>query len=159
MNNLNRQKFMTIFNDMLNGRAGSSLNQVLQMNAGNATKGDEVDSINNDKEQSMNMRLDQRNVLFLKKVAEAKQKILEGSYGECEECGEDISQKRLLARPTACFCIHCQEEKERDDFSNIHKRRDLGTKTIGDDNVGEHIKTRETFVSVKDISFESVVDL
>jgi DnaK suppressor protein len=159
MNNLNRQKFMTIFNDMLSGRAGSSLNQVLQMNAGDAAKGDEVDTINNDKEQSINMRLDQRNVLFLKKVEEAKQKILEGSYGECDECGEDISQKRLLARPTACFCINCQEEKERDDFSNINKRRDLGTKTIGDDNVGEHIKTRETFVSVKDISFESVMDL
>lgn len=145
---------MTLFNDILSDKVGGSLNGVIQTGD---TKGDEIDLLNAQKEQALNMRLDQRNVLFLKKVAEAKQKILEGTYGDCEDCGDQIAVKRLQARPTAALCINCQEEKEKADFGNIHKRRDLNNKNIGEDNVGSHINEVESFSSVKDISFESVV--
>ncbi len=156
MNNQNRQKFMTIFNDMLSDRQGSKeLQRVLQTNA----KGDEIDKTNAQKEQALNVRLDQRNILFLKKVEQAKQKILDGSYGECEDCGDDISQKRLLARPTASLCINCQEEKERDEFNTFKKRRDLSSNTFNDENNDDHIVKKQKFNKVADIAFESVVDL
>lgn len=156
MNNQNRQKFMTIFNDMLSDRQGSKeLQRVLQTNA----SGDEVDKVTNLKEQSLNMRLDQRNILFLKKVEQAKQKILEGSYGECEDCGDNISQKRLLARPTAALCIDCQETKEKDEFNNFKKRRDLTNKQFTEESCDDHIIRRTKFNSVNEIAFESVVDL
>ena len=106
------------------------------------------------------MRLDQRNILFLKKVEEAKQKILEGTYGECEDCGENISQKRLLARPTASLCINCQEEKEREEFQSFKNRRDLKTKQVTEDTDSDgYIMQNKKITSLKDISFESVVDL
>ncbi len=35
-------------------------------------------------------------------------------YGFCEECGEEIGLARLLARPTATLCIHCQAAREGD---------------------------------------------
>ena len=105
------------------------------------------------------MRLDQRNILFLKKVEEAKQKILDGTYGECEDCGTNISQKRLLARPTASLCIECQEEKEMNEFGNFNKRRDLNNKKFNEENIDDHIMKTDHFKSVNDITFESVVDL
>jgi DnaK suppressor protein len=53
---------------------------------------------------------------LLKEVALALQKITEGGFGDCERCGEPISDKRLEALPFARYCIECQravEEEER----------------------------------------------
>ena len=44
----------------------------------------------------------------------AYRRIQEGTFGICEECGEDINLKRLLAIPWTACCIHCQEELDRD---------------------------------------------
>lgn len=156
MNNLNQQKFMSIFNDLLADKNGNnSLGKML----GNDNSGDEIDKVVAHKEKALEMRLDQRNILFLKKVEEAKQKILEGTYGECEDCGDTISQKRLMARPTAGLCINCQEDKEKSEFGNFNKRRDLSNKKFKEENLDDHIVRKDKFSSVKDISFESVVDL
>ncbi len=46
-------------------------------------------------------------------IDEAIRKIGEGTYGICEECNEEISEKRLLVLPTATLCIDCQEHKEQ----------------------------------------------
>ncbi|GBD34138.1 RNA polymerase-binding transcription factor DksA [bacterium HR34] len=40
-------------------------------------------------------------------IKEALQKIEKGSYGKCEKCGQEISEKRLKANPTAKYCIKC----------------------------------------------------
>ena len=154
MNQMTRQKFMTLFNEMLTDRNGSNIKSILHAQNG----GDEMDQLSNTKEQTLHTRLDQRNILFLKKVEQAKQKIVEGTYGVCEDCECDISQKRLLARPTAVLCINCQEEKERDEMGTFSKRRDAA-KSITEDNVGEHISDRQKYNSINEIHFESVVDL
>jgi DnaK suppressor protein len=36
-----------------------------------------------------------------------------GEYGICEECGEDISERRLAALPDVVTCLECQERRER----------------------------------------------
>ena len=46
-------------------------------------------------------------------IDEAIRKIAEGTYGICEECGEEISEKRLLVLPTATLCVDCQENREQ----------------------------------------------
>jgi DnaK suppressor protein len=46
-------------------------------------------------------------------ISEVLRKIGEGSYGICEECGEEISEKRLKVIPTAALCINCQGTKEQ----------------------------------------------
>lgn len=43
----------------------------------------------------------------LSKIEIALKKIQNGNYGLCEECGKNISQKRLKALPYAIYCIHC----------------------------------------------------
>lgn len=74
---------------------------------------DEIDQAQTDIEQSMRMRLRNREMLYIKKVDEALKRIEEGTFGDCEECGEDIELRRLEARPTATLCVSCKEEQER----------------------------------------------
>lgn len=74
---------------------------------------DEVDQAQTDMEQSMRMRLRNREMLYIKKVDEALKRIEDGVFGECDECGEDIELRRLEARPTATLCVGCKEEQER----------------------------------------------
>jgi RNA polymerase-binding transcription factor len=53
---------------------------------------------------------------LLRDVVAALQKIDNGSFGDCERCGEAIADKRLEALPFARYCIDCQrlaEEEER----------------------------------------------
>jgi DnaK suppressor protein len=50
---------------------------------------------------------------FLQMVEHALSNIAEGSYGECENCGNDINERRLEAVPWARHCISCQEKLER----------------------------------------------
>jgi RNA polymerase-binding protein DksA len=91
----------------------------------NPESGDEVDVMTLEKDRALYQRLNGRNILFLKKVEKAQQKILDGTYGICEECDCKISTERLAARPTATLCITCQETKEKVEFNTYTKRRDL----------------------------------
>jgi len=74
---------------------------------------DEVDQATVDTDQAMRMRLCNRETLYIKKLDEALRRIEEGTFGECDECGEDIEMRRLEARPTATLCVSCKEEQER----------------------------------------------
>ena len=78
-----------------------------------SSEGDEVDIVSTEKANQMDFRLKSRNAIYLNKVRKSLQKIEEGSFGECEDCGSSISYNRLLARPTADLCIHCKEKSER----------------------------------------------
>jgi DnaK suppressor protein len=49
----------------------------------------------------------------LQKIDEALRKVDEGTYGICEDCGEEISDKRLKILPFAIYCTDCQENRER----------------------------------------------
>lgn len=90
---------------------------------------DEIDQATTDVEQSMRMRLCNRETLYLKKVEEALLRIEEGTFGLCESCEEDIGLKRLEARPTATLCVSCKEEQER---KEVHTAAGLAHKSIGE---------------------------
>jgi DnaK suppressor protein len=49
----------------------------------------------------------------LQKIDEALRKLEEGTYGICEDCGEEISEERLKIMPFAIYCIDCQEKREQ----------------------------------------------
>lgn len=48
----------------------------------------------------------------IKRIERALQKIEDGSYGICVDCGEEISEKRLKSNPNAARCLSCQEAFE-----------------------------------------------
>ena len=53
--------------------------------------------------------------LPISKINSALQRLKEGTYGFCEETGEPIGLKRLMARPVATLSIEAQERHERDE--------------------------------------------
>jgi DnaK suppressor protein len=66
--------------------------------------------------QSFKIRLREREEKLLKKIDLALSRVDEGTFGICEDCGESIEIKRLVARPVTTLCIDCksrQEEKEK----------------------------------------------
>jgi len=49
----------------------------------------------------------------LQRVDEALQRIANGTFGVCAECGQELNRKRLEAVPWASHCIACQEKIEK----------------------------------------------
>ena len=47
------------------------------------------------------------------KIRQALKRMDEGEYGVCVTCGEDISERRLMARPVATHCIDCKTQAEQ----------------------------------------------
>lgn len=84
---------------------------------------DDVDSASADYERSQMLRFRNRDAFYAKKLASAIEKMKHDEYGECEECGADITFKRLMARPTAELCISCKDEAEREESGNYIARQ------------------------------------
>ncbi|MFH1807233.1 MAG: RNA polymerase-binding protein DksA [Pseudomonadota bacterium] len=74
---------------------------------------DEFDLASSEYAQSLTFRLRDREKWLLGKIDKALKKIEAGDFGVCEECGEEISIKRLEARPVTTLCIRCKEEQEK----------------------------------------------
>lgn len=76
------------------------------------SSGDEVDIASMEISQASLQKIGKRETYLLKKIDLALKKMEDGTYGECEECGEQISVARLMARPVAQLCIDCKTEQE-----------------------------------------------
>ena len=74
--------------------------------------GDPVDIASLEINQAALTKIGKRETYLLKKIDIALDKIENGTYGECESCGEEISPARLMARPVAQLCIDCKTEQE-----------------------------------------------
>ena len=58
------------------------------------------------------LRIRDREAKLIKKIKAALERIENGTYGICESCGEDITLKRLKARPVTTQCIDCKSKEE-----------------------------------------------
>jgi DnaK suppressor protein len=77
--------------------------------------GDLVDQATDDYTKEFMNNLSSADLKTLKLIEEALEVIDTEEYGICQECGEEISEKRLKAIPWAQFCLNCQEKKENED--------------------------------------------
>lgn len=76
------------------------------------SKADEAEVANHDVEVSLSYQIQERDRELLMRIDRALSKLSQGSFGECESCGAEITSGRLMARPFAELCIECQEEQE-----------------------------------------------
>ncbi|HXC40713.1 MAG TPA: RNA polymerase-binding protein DksA [Burkholderiales bacterium] len=74
---------------------------------------DPADQATIEEENALELRARDRERKLLRKVEEAIRRVEDGSYGYCEETGEPIGVKRLLARPTATLTIDAQTRREQ----------------------------------------------
>lgn len=98
---------------------------------------DPLDEASANIQASHNLRFRNRDVFYLKKINKSLKKVSRGTYGLCDECDDNISYERLLARPTAELCICCKEEAELGEKSNIFGKR---SKSLGQSLVDISIK-------------------
>lgn len=92
----------------------------LRHNAGQTTENlrestvvpDPADRATIEEEHALELRTRDRERKLLKKVQAAIKRIDEGEYGYCEDTGEPIGVRRLLARPTATLSLEAQERRE-----------------------------------------------
>ena len=78
-------------------------------------KPDIADRASLESEKTLELRTRDRARKLISKINKALKKIDEGTYGYCEESGEPIGLKRLMARPVATLSIEAQEKHERDE--------------------------------------------
>ncbi|HEY5594692.1 MAG TPA: RNA polymerase-binding protein DksA [Nitrospiria bacterium] len=76
---------------------------------------DMTDQASVEADQNFTLRLREREQKLLKKIDEALERISNGTFGICESCGEEISLKRLEARPVTTLCIDCKTRQEADE--------------------------------------------
>ncbi len=84
------------------------------MNDNNASA-DIVDRASSYTEKNVEMRAINRKIKLISKIDDALKKIQDATYGFCEETGEPIGLKRLMARPVATLCITAQEKHEKEE--------------------------------------------
>ena len=81
----------------------------------NSVSADIVDQASSYTDKNVEMKAINRQIKLISKIDSALKKIKDGTYGFCEETGEPIGIKRLIARPVATLCIAAQEKHEKEE--------------------------------------------
>jgi DnaK suppressor protein len=85
---------------------------VLHMKDDAANFPDPNDRATQESEFGLELRTRDRERKLLRKIDSALKRIEDGSYGYCEETGDEIGLRRLEARPVATLCVEAQERRE-----------------------------------------------
>ena len=97
-------------NELLGGAAGKPLQWSMENNSGR--QGDMADQASGTNEVHISLKLKQTDAKILQAIEEALQRIEEGAYGVCRECGEPSAEARLNAIPWTRKCIACKEKEK-----------------------------------------------
>ena len=111
-----KKKDIKYFEDLLTKRLADLLSQ-----AGNTVSGmttprenfpDPTDRAALEADRNFMLRIRDREHKLIKKIKKALERIEKGTFGICETCCEDITLKRLKARPVTSQCIECKSKEE-----------------------------------------------
>lgn len=73
---------------------------------------DPTDRATLESQRAFELRIRDRERKLILKIKEALERIENGTFGICDGCGEEISFKRLKARPVTTYCIECKTKQE-----------------------------------------------
>ncbi len=80
---------------------------------------DPTDRANLETDRNFLLRIRDRERKLILKIKDALARIEDGSFGICEECGEEISEERLKARPVTTLCIACKTKAEEEEKKKL----------------------------------------
>lgn len=100
------------YSDGIKSIGNDAMQGHMSENTGDLTGFAEAGTDNNDRETKL--RLASGESHLLEEVADALERIEEGTYGECVDCQEDIPKKRLEVFPAAKRCVACKEKYEKE---------------------------------------------
>lgn len=78
--------------------------------------GDETDAIQGNIIASLNSQLSIRDASKIKQINVALSKIESKTFGLCEDCNEEIPEKRLMFNPCSLTCVSCAEDRENNEI-------------------------------------------
>ena len=107
-----RQKLTEWKNDIIKSNSQALYDSDL---VDNVFSPDIVDQASSYTEKNVEMRTVNRQIKLISKIDAALKRLKDGTYGFCEETGEPIGLKRLIARPIATLSITAQEKHEREE--------------------------------------------
>lgn len=112
MNKIKLEYFKKVLNNQLD-----ALNKEMQETVNQISHDDEVyadwtDVASVETDKTLQLKIRDRERMLMTKIYEALRRIDDGSFGECERCGEEIAEPRLKARPVTTLCIDCKSELE-----------------------------------------------
>lgn len=111
-----KKKDLDFFKKHLQQRMQELLSQaddtVSGMTTANDNFPDPTDRASLEADRNFMLRIRDRESKLIKKIKQALERIENGTYGICESCGEEISIKRLKARPVTTQCIECKAKEE-----------------------------------------------
>ena len=93
----------------------NNLGNLLNSSDDNVSSADIVDQASSYTDKSVEMKALNRSRKLISKINSALQRLKDGTYGFCEETGEPIGLKRLMARPIAKYTIAAQEKHEKNE--------------------------------------------
>ncbi|MEJ2023874.1 MAG: RNA polymerase-binding protein DksA [Deltaproteobacteria bacterium] len=110
------EKQKKYFTKLLNERLDILLTEANKTVTGMTDQGDNfpdpTDRASLESDRNFTLRIRDRERKLIKKIKEALERIEDGTFGICEQCGEDISEERLKARPVTTLCIDCKKKQE-----------------------------------------------
>ena len=76
---------------------------------------DFTDQATQESDMDLSIHMKERDSKLVAKIREALERVEDGTYGICEDCGQKISEERLKARPVTTMCIKCKRKQENDE--------------------------------------------
>lgn len=108
------EEFRHLLSEQLQSLVGEAKDTVEDMHeATKDTFADPTDRALLESNRNFNLRISDRERRLISKVQEALRRVDDGTFGICEECGDDIQAARLHARPVTTLCFECKEDQER----------------------------------------------
>ena len=115
---LNKKK-QDYFRQLLNERLDELVNEATRTMTGMTDHRenfpDPTDRATLESDRNFTLRIRDRERKLISKIRDALERMDQGTFGICEQCGEDISEKRLKARPVTTLCIKCKKEQENEE--------------------------------------------
>ena len=105
--------FRNVLADEMKALLGEAGKTVTEMTSDSSNFPDPTDRATQESDRNFELGIRDRERKLINKSKDALDRIDNGEFGICEECGDEISEARLKVRPATTLCINCKMEAEQ----------------------------------------------
>jgi len=113
MNKVKLKRYRSVLDEQLSMLMDHNEGTVGRLEVDTESHPDPNDRASAESGRSFDLRLRDRDRKLIDKIKAALERIDQGTFGVCEDCGQSIEEKRLQVRPVTSQCIECKEDQER----------------------------------------------
>ena len=115
MDHTDMEYFRKLLTEMLEEAQQKGDSTLEELTDSNEVFADPADRATAESDLAFTLRIRDRERRLIRKIQAALARIDDGTYGVCEDCGDDIGVPRLKARPVTRLCINCKARQEADE--------------------------------------------